>query len=68
MYADDTVIYTLRQMIQANELTQSVANESDWLKLKVNKTVGMFFSKSKLPNYEAEIYLAGEKNTSWEQI
>lgn len=68
MYADDTVIYTHGNNIKqvAEKLTQSMAHVSEWLnqsclKLNVNKTVSMFFSKSNIENSQADIYVTGEK-------
>ncbi|XP_046707928.1 uncharacterized protein LOC124387560 [Silurus meridionalis] len=68
MYADDTVIYTHGKNTKqvAEKLTQSMVQVSEWLnqsclKLNVNKTVSMFFSKSNIANNQADIYVTGEK-------
>jgi len=68
MYADDTVIYTHGKNIKqvSEKLTQSMAHVAEWLnqsclKLNVNKTVSMYFSKSNIANNQADIFVMGEK-------
>lgn len=68
MYADDTVIYThgKNPTQVADKLSQSLAHVTEWLhqsclKLNINKTVSMFFTRSNIKNSTADIYMAGEK-------
>lgn len=64
MYADDTVIY--KHHTSCGKLTQSMVHVTEWLnqcclKLNVNKTVAMFFSRSNVAHNKSEVFVAGEK-------
>ena len=72
MYADDTIVYTHAKTTElaAAKLTITLERVMHWLdqsclSLNVNKTKGMFFSKTMVQPPNADIFIKGEKIDSY---